>query len=96
VSIKEQALGGDPHNLEAALAVAIKNAQSATAALEGLTVSLMLAASFLRRTEPLEGESEGCSHLNLIEIHTMGMSAPAFLCPDCNLTLSDAMHQNGD
>lgn len=96
MTIREQALGGEPHNLEAALAIAIKNAQSATSALEGLTVSLMLAASFLRVTEPLEAESGDCSHLNLIEIHTMGMSAPTFLCPDCNLTMSDAMHQDGE
>lgn len=90
MNIREVALG-DPRNLEAALAASIKAAQSASAALEALTVSLMLAASFLTGPEPSQDESGQCRHLEVLNISTMGRNA--FLCNDCGETVSDAMHQ---
>lgn len=79
-----------PRNLEAALAASIKAAESASAALEALTVSLMLAASFLSEPEPVVDELGGCRHLNTIEVSTMG--AVSIICDDCGGTVTDAMH----
>lgn len=90
MNIREVALG-DPRNLEAALAASIKAAQAASAALEALTVSLMLAASFLTGPEPLEDESGQCRHLEVLDISTMGRNS--YLCNDCGETLPDAMHR---
>lgn len=94
MNIREAALG-QPQNLEAALAASIKAAQSASAALESLTVSLMLAASFLRQPEAPTTESGECRHLNTMEIQTMGGGNPQVLCADCGNTISDAMHHDG-
>jgi hypothetical protein len=90
VNIREAALAG-PRNLEAALAAAIKASESASAALEALTVSLMLAASFLNEPEPLNNELGECRHVHTIEVSTMG--AVSIICDDCGDTVADAMHR---
>ena len=90
MNIREAALAG-PRNLEAALAASIKAAESASAAHEALTVSLMLAASFLHESEPINDESGDCRHLHTLEISTMG--SLAVLCEDCGSTVTDAMHR---
>lgn len=90
MNIRDAALG-EARNLEAALAASIKAAQSASAALESLTVSLMLAATFLNPSEPFDDESEECRHLQTLNISTMGRESQ--LCEECGVVLGDAMHQ---
>jgi len=90
MNIRDLALG-DARNMEAALAASIKAAQSASAALEALTVSLMLAATFLNPPEPFDDESTECRHLQTLNISTMGRNSE--LCEECGVVLGDAMHQ---
>lgn len=91
MNIREAALGGDPQSLEAALASAIKATESAISALEAVQVSLMLAASFLRPTEPVDEVSGECRHLQTFTVETMG--GVAVMCDGCGLQLTDAMHR---
>lgn len=92
MNIREAALGGDPQNLEAALAAAIKALESASAALESAQVALLLCASFLRPTEPLEDESGECRHLQTFTVETMG--GTTVMCDSCGTQLTDAMHRD--
>lgn len=87
VTIRDNALGLD-QTLEGALASAIKAAQAASAALESLTVSLMLAASHLHKPS-VEAPENGCGHLDMVNITTMGGNLTQ-ICPDCGETFTDA------
>lgn len=71
---------------------AIKAAQSAASALEGLQMSLILLANRLAKEESSAPDDSGCRHANKAEIQTMGDQAPAIMCMDCGLQLVDAMH----
>lgn len=84
MNIREQALGSD-HTLEGALASAIKAAQAASAALESLTVSLMMAAAQLHK-QTVETPEGSCGHFETIEIPTMG-GVTSRLCNLCGETV---------
>lgn len=86
MSIRDQALSMD-QTLEGSLASAIKAAQAASAALEALTVSLMVAASHLHK-ETVETPTEGCGHLDLVDITTFGGNVSR-VCNDCGTTFDD-------
>ena len=84
MNIREQALGA-PKDLSAVLASAIKAAQAVESALESLILNLMIAATMLDNSQEDEGDYgvSACRHDNKIEITTMGMSEPKFICADC-------------
>jgi hypothetical protein len=80
---------GDNQSMETMLASAIKTAQAASAALEGLTLSLMLMAAQLHKQ--IEADSStGCSHINTLDITTMS-DHHTVLCEDCGETIDNAM-----
>lgn len=89
MNIRKAALGADPQNIEAAVAAAIKAAESASAALDSLTVSLMLVATFLRPSEPLKGVSGDCRHGQTFTVETMGDSV--VMCHICGDQVPDAI-----
>ena len=79
---------GDNQSMTTMLASAIKSAQAASAAIEGLTLALMLMATQLQN-EIKNDSSTGCPHINQITITTMG-NPQTMLCEDCGETVPNA------